>query len=81
MGAHIRVEVQLALIQGGHAMTGAHVSATDLRAAAALMLAGLAAQGETLLSDPAGHLMRGYESLEEKLHSLGADTGKLDEHN
>ena len=81
MGAHIRVEGQLALIQGGHAMTGAHVSATDLRAAAALMLAGLAAQGETLLSDPAGHLMRGYESLEEKLHSLGADTGKLDEHN
>ena len=79
MGAQIRVEGQLALIQGGHAMTGAHVSATDLRAAAALMLAGLTAQGETVLSDPAGHLMRGYENLEEKLRSLGADARKVEE--
>ena len=77
MGAQIRVEGQLALIQGGHILTGAHVTATDLRAAAALMLAGLAAQGETILSDTAGHLMRGYESLEEKLRQLGAATEKL----
>ena len=77
MGAKIRVEGQLALIQGGHALNGAHVTATDLRAAAALMLAGLAAQGETILSDSAGHLMRGYESLEEKLRQLGAATEKL----
>ena len=59
-------------------MSGAHVTATDLRAAAALMLAGLAAQGQTLLSDPAGHLMRGYEGLEEKLGALGADVKKTE---
>ena len=73
MGAQIRVEGQLALIQGGRPLNGAHVTATDLRAAAALMLAGLAAEGQTLLSDPAGHLMRGYDALEEKLRALGAD--------
>ena len=79
MGAKIRVEGQLALIQGGHAMTGAHVSATDLRAAAALMLAGLASQGETILSDTAGHLMRGYDGLENKLRLLGAETERLED--
>ena len=78
LGAQIRVEGQLALIQGGHGLSGAHVTATDLRAAAALMLAGLAAQGQTLLSDPAGHLMRGYEGLEEKLSALGADVKKTE---
>lgn len=77
MGAQIRVEGQLALIQGGKPLNGAAVTASDLRAAAALMLAGLTAQGETLLSDPAGHLMRGYEGLEEKLRALGAETKKL----
>ena len=78
LGAKIRVEGQLALIDGGHPLTGAHVTATDLRAAAALMLAGLAAQGETVLSDPAGHLTRGYEGLEEKLRALGAEVRKID---
>ncbi|MBR1584092.1 MAG: UDP-N-acetylglucosamine 1-carboxyvinyltransferase, partial [Clostridia bacterium] len=73
LGAHIRVEGQLALIQGGKPLHGGHVTATDLRAAAALMLAGLIAQGETILEDPAGHLLRGYERLEEKLQALGAD--------
>lgn len=77
MGAQIRVEGQLALIQGGKPLNGATVTASDLRAAAALMLAGLTAQGETLLSDPAGHLMRGYEGLEEKLRALGAEAKKL----
>ncbi len=77
MGAQIRVEGQLALIQGGKPLSGAIVTATDLRAAAALMLAGLCAQGQTLLQDPSGHLMRGYESLEEKLRLLGADTFKI----
>jgi UDP-N-acetylglucosamine 1-carboxyvinyltransferase len=77
LGAQIRVEGQLALIQGGHALNGAHVTATDLRAAAALMLAGLIAQGRTTLSDPAGHLMRGYEGLENKLKALGAEVKKL----
>ena len=79
LGAHIRVEGQLALIQGGRTLNGAHVTATDLRAAAALMLAGLVAQGQTTVSDPAGHLMRGYESLEEKLTALGADARKLEQ--
>ena len=77
MGAKIRVEGQMALIQGGRPLNGAHVTATDLRAAAALILAGLAAQGETIVSDPAGHLTRGYEGLEEKLRALGADVVKL----
>lgn len=77
LGAQIRVEGQLALIQGGRALNGASVTATDLRAAAALMLAGLAAQGQTLISDPGGHLMRGYEGLEEKLRALGAEANKI----
>ena len=77
LGARIRVEGQLALIQGGRPLNGAHVTATDLRAAAALMLAGLVSQGQTTLSDPAGHLMRGYEGLEDKLRALGAETVKV----
>ena len=77
LGAQIRVEGQLALIQGGRPLNGAHVTATDLRAAAALVLAGLVSQGKTVVSDPAGHLMRGYEGLEEKLRALGADAVKL----
>ena len=71
MGANIRVEGQLALIQGGRGLRGAAVNATDLRAAAALMLAGLCAEGETVLNDPAGHLVRGYDHLEAKLCQLG----------
>ena len=79
LGAQIRVEGQLALIQGGRPLTGTSVTATDLRAAAALLLAGLIAQGQTLIADSAGHLMRGYESLEEKLRALGADAKKIPE--
>jgi len=79
LGAQIRVEGQLALIQGGKALTGANVTATDLRAAAALMLAGLIAQGETKIADPGGHLMRGYEKLEEKLNALGATVKKTED--
>ncbi|MBQ9264521.1 MAG: UDP-N-acetylglucosamine 1-carboxyvinyltransferase [Clostridia bacterium] len=77
LGAQIRVEGQLALIQGGKPLNGGHVTATDLRAAAALMLAGLIAQGETVVDDPAGHLLRGYEGLENKLRALGADAVRL----
>ena len=77
LGAQIRVEGQLALIQGGKPLTGARVTATDLRAAAALMLAGLIAQGETVMDDPAGHLRRGYEGLEEKLRSLGGQVTRI----
>jgi len=77
LGAQIRVEGQLALIHGGKPLNGSRVTATDLRAAAALMLSGLAAQGETILDDPAGHLLRGYEGLEEKLRSLGASCRRI----
>ena len=79
LGAQIRVEGQLALIQGGRPLNGASVTATDLRAAAALMLAGLIAQGQTLLTDAAGHLIRGYDHLETKLQALGASVTRLPE--
>ena len=73
MGADIRTEGRMAVVQGGQTLHGAAVEATDLRAGAALMLAGLIAQGETRLLDPAGHIDRGYEHLDEKLRLLGAD--------
>ena len=50
------------------------------RAGAALMLAGLMAEGETLLSDPSGHIERGYQNLPEKLRLLGADIERLDDY-
>ncbi|APB33329.1 UDP-N-acetylglucosamine 1-carboxyvinyltransferase [Gloeomargarita lithophora Alchichica-D10] len=72
LGANIRVKGNHAVIQGVPFLSGAPVTATDLRASAALVLAGLAAQGETVISG-LHHLDRGYERLEEKLRSLGAD--------
>lgn len=72
MGANIRTEGRMALVQGGTPLTGTTVEATDLRAGAALMLAGLIAQGETQLMDKRGHIARGYDSLDKKLNSLGA---------
>lgn len=73
MGADIRTEGRMAVIQGGQPLHGATVEATDLRAGAALMLAGIIAQGETHLLDEAGHIDRGYERLDAKLRALGAD--------
>ena len=73
MGADIRTEGRMAVVQGGRPLSGAVVEATDLRAGAALMLAGLIAQGETTLLDEPGHICRGYEGLDEKLRALGAD--------
>ena len=73
MGADIRTEGRMAVVQGGQPLRGTTVEATDLRAGAALMLAGLIAQGETHLLDEAGHIDRGYERLDEKLRALGAD--------
>ena len=72
MGAMIRVAGRSAVIEGKKALTGAKVRATDLRAGAALVLAGLAAKGDTEISD-IYHLDRGYVTIEEKLRSLGAD--------
>jgi len=70
MGANIKVEGRTAVIDGGSTLSGAPVNATDLRAGAALLLAGLTAEGETVLSG-VEHVYRGYEYLEEKISQLG----------
>ena len=71
MGAKIDVHGGVAKITGVDVLKGAPVMATDLRASVSLILAGLAAQGETVLSR-VYHLDRGYERVEEKLSSCGA---------
>ena len=76
MGADIRTEGRMAVVEGGGPLYGCPVEATDLRAGAALMLAGMIAQGETTLLDEHGHIDRGYERLDEKLRQLGADIEK-----
>lgn len=72
LGANIRIEDRIALVSGGSLLAGTTVESTDLRGGASLMLAGLAAEGETILHDPAGHIARGYEDLPGMLCSLGA---------
>jgi UDP-N-acetylglucosamine 1-carboxyvinyltransferase len=71
MGAHIKVEGHTAVVEGVKNLCGARVKATDLRAGAALILAALAAQGETVIEN-AVHIFRGYENINEKLSNLGA---------
>lgn len=71
LGADIRVEGKSAIIRGVEKLTGAQIMATDLRASAGLVLAGLVAQGETIV-DRIYHIDRGYENIEEKLSGLGA---------
>jgi UDP-N-acetylglucosamine 1-carboxyvinyltransferase len=71
MGANIRIEGNTAICKGVRKLTAAPVMATDLRASAGLVLAGLAAEGETLV-DRIYHVDRGYERIEEKLQKLGA---------
>ena len=71
MGARIRLEGRTAVVEGPVALTGANVMASDLRASAALVLAGLAAKGETVV-ERVYHLDRGYDRMEEKLSALGA---------
>ena len=73
LGARIRVEGSVALVDGGAPLQGAVMRSTELRGGAAMMLAGLIAQGETVLQDPAGHIERGYQDLPHKLRMLGAD--------
>jgi UDP-N-acetylglucosamine 1-carboxyvinyltransferase len=72
MGADIQVHGRTAIVKGVDKLNGAPVMATDLRASMSLVLAGLAAEGETLVSR-VYHLDRGYERLEEKLSAVGAD--------
>jgi UDP-N-acetylglucosamine 1-carboxyvinyltransferase len=76
MGANIRVEGNTAIIAGVPKLSGAPVVATDLRASAALVLAGLAADGVTTLQG-LHHLDRGYDNLEQKLRQLGADLQRI----
>ena len=76
MGASIKVEGNVAVISGVEKFTGARVSAPDLRAGAALVIAGLAAEGITIVDD-IEYIERGYESFEEKLSSLGAMMEKV----
>ena len=71
LGADISIQGNTAVVLGVERLQGAHVMATDLRASAGLVIAGLVAQGETLI-DRIYHLDRGYESLEAKLAALGA---------
>lgn len=72
MGARIKVEGRLAVIEGGFPLQGTQVRATDLRAGAALVVAGLMAQGKTEIQSP-GYIYRGYHNLEQKLSGLGAN--------
>ena len=76
LGADIRVDGNTATIHGVDTMTGAPIMATDLRASACLVLAGLAAKGDTTV-DRVYHIDRGYENIEEKLGSLGAHIRRL----
>ena len=77
MGSNIKVEGNVAVIDGVKRLTGAQVNAPDLRAGAALVLAGLAAEGITEV-DEIGYIQRGYECFEEKLKALGAVIEKVD---
>lgn len=76
MGANIRVEGKLAIVDGVDHLLGAHVKATDLRAGAAMIIAGLMADGTTEITD-IYHIDRGYESFEEKFAALGADIQRV----
>ena len=76
MGCDIQVNGNHAIIKGVESIYGAEVMATDLRASASLILAGLCAQGETVV-DRIYHIDRGYERIEEKLNYLGANIVRL----
>ncbi|MCK5540073.1 MAG: UDP-N-acetylglucosamine 1-carboxyvinyltransferase, partial [Deltaproteobacteria bacterium] len=78
MGADIEVEGRTAIVRGVAALSGAPVMASDLRASAGLVLAGLAAEGETVMSR-VYHLDRGYAGFEKKLKALGADIRRVEE--
>jgi UDP-N-acetylglucosamine 1-carboxyvinyltransferase len=77
MGADIHLEGQSAIIKGVKKLSGCPVRASDLRAGAALVLAGLAAEGETLIDDVERFIERGYENLIGKLNSLGGDLKEI----
>jgi UDP-N-acetylglucosamine 1-carboxyvinyltransferase len=76
LGASLSIEGNTVICRGMPTLTGAPVMATDLRASASLVLAGLAARGRTLV-DRIYHIDRGYECIEEKLSQLGAQIRRL----
>jgi UDP-N-acetylglucosamine 1-carboxyvinyltransferase len=76
MGADIRVDGHTAVVKGVSGLSGAPVMATDLRASASLVVAGLRAEGTTVVQR-VYHLDRGYERLEDKLAALGADIRRV----
>ena len=77
MGADITVHQSSALVRGVERLTGAPVMATDLRASVSLVLAGLAAEGETIVNR-VYHLDRGYEAIEAKLGAVGAQIERIE---
>ena len=76
LGAHIQIDGKVAVIEGVERLSGATVMATDLRASASLVIAGLVAEGETLV-DRIYHLDRGYDRMESKLRALGAEIERV----
>ena len=76
LGASIDVAGSTAVVRGVERLSGATVMATDLRASASLVIAGLVAEGETLV-DRIYHLDRGYDQMEEKLRGIGADIERV----
>ncbi len=76
LGAHIKLEGDTAIVEGVERLKGAPVMATDLRASVSLVIAGLAAEGETIVNR-VYHLDRGFERLEEKLGACGADITRI----
>ncbi len=78
MGAHIDIEERKAIVEGVAGLHGAEVKATDLRAGAALVCAGLCAEGQTKVSN-LHHIDRGYDNLVSKLEKLGAHIVRVDE--
>ena len=76
LGAHIQIDGKFAVIEGVDKLSGAVVMATDLRASASLVIAGLVAQGETIV-DRIYHLDRGYDCMEAKLRGIGADIERV----
>ena len=77
MGAEINVEGRTAIIDGVDSLNGAKVVATDLRAGAAMVIAGLVAKGETEISE-IEHIDRGYPHIEDKFRALGADIRRIE---
>ena len=78
MGAHIQVDDKTAVVEGVEKLTGAPIQAYDLRAGAAMVIAALAAQGESEISN-VQYIERGYEDIIGKLRALGADIRAIDE--